>query len=82
MLKPMLVLLFYPVRSVLGHTPHKSLIIKQLFDDAVSLDRVQCVELFTVQGFNRLFQRLLQSTPNNLIPVSANQWRASADTQD
>ncbi len=65
-----------------GATPPDTLVVAQSLDDAISFDPAQGFELSTVQSFNSLYQRLLQSDPNNpvdLRPTLASTWQAGAD---
>ncbi|HEV7285852.1 MAG TPA: ABC transporter substrate-binding protein, partial [Kaistia sp.] len=53
-------------------TPKDLLIVAQAIDDIVSLDPAEGFELTSVQSFNSLYQRLVQSNqtePTKLDPV-------------
>ncbi|NDL61729.1 ABC transporter substrate-binding protein [Acerihabitans arboris] len=65
-------------------TPADTLVIVQSIDDASSFDPAEGFELTTVQSFNSLYQRLLQSNPHNPIelkPTLADSWQAGADNR-
>jgi len=49
--------------SALASTPADTLVIAQSIDDASSFDPAEGFELTTVQSFNSLYQRLIQSNP-------------------
>ena len=58
-------------------TPKDLLIVAQAIDDIVSLDPAEGFELTSVQSFNSLYQRLVQSNqtePTKLDPVLAESW--------
>lgn len=64
---------------VLAKTPHNTLVVAQSLDDVTSLDPAQGFELSSVQSFNNLYQRLVQSNPDNptqLQPTLAASWQA------
>ena len=64
-------------------TPANTLVIAQSIDDVVSFDPAG-FELTTVQSFNSLYQRLIQSDPHNPIdlkPTLASSWQAGADNR-
>ena len=68
--------------SVQAATPANTLVIAQSLDDASSFDPAQGFELTTVQAFNNIYQRLIQSDPNNPIdlkPTLALSWQAGSD---
>ena len=68
--------------NVQAATPANTLVIAQSIDDVVSFDPAQGFELTTVQSFNSLYQRLIQSDPHNPIdlkPTLASSWQAGAD---
>ncbi|WP_237153826.1 ABC transporter substrate-binding protein [Oryzibacter oryziterrae] len=63
-------------------TPPGILIVAQSIDDIVSLDPAEGFELTTVQSFNSLYQRLVESDPADpvkLEPVVAESYEAGAD---
>ena len=65
-------------------TPANTLVIAQSIDDVVSFDPAQGFELTTVQSFNSLYQRLIQSDPKNPIelkPTLASEWQAGSDNR-
>lgn len=65
-------------------TPANTLVIAQSIDDVVSFDPARGFELTTVQSFNSLYQRLIQSDPHNPIdlkPTLASSWQAGADNR-
>lgn len=65
-----------------AQTPPHTLVIAQSLDDASSFDPAEGFELSTVQAFNSLYQRLVQSDPAHpsvLKPVLASSWHAGAD---
>ncbi|WP_406705756.1 ABC transporter substrate-binding protein [Sodalis sp.] len=67
-----------------GATPANTLVIAQSIDDAISFDPAQGFELTTVQSFNSLYQRLLQSNPQDpvtLQPTLASAWQAGNDNR-
>ncbi|MBF9002762.1 ABC transporter substrate-binding protein [Vibrio nitrifigilis] len=60
-------------------TPDNTLVVAQSLDDVTSLDPAQGFELSSVQSFNNLYQRLVQSDPNDptqLKPTLAASWKA------
>lgn len=60
-------------------TPDNTLVVAQSLDDVTSLDPAQGFELSSVQSFNNLYQRLVQSNPKNpqeLQPTLAASWKA------
>ncbi|CAM3442875.1 ABC transporter substrate-binding protein [Rouxiella silvae] len=68
--------------TVQAATPANTLVIAQSLDDASSFDPAQGFELTTVQAFNNIYQRLIQSDPNNPIdlkPTLAFSWQAGSD---
>ncbi len=70
--------------TVQAATPPDTLVIAQSIDDASSFDPAQGFELTTVQAFNSLYQRLLQSDPANpvdLKPTLASSWQAGSDNR-
>jgi hypothetical protein len=48
-----------------AETPANALIVAQSIDDAVSFDPAEGFELTTVQSFNNLYQRLIESDRND-----------------
>lgn len=63
-------------------TPPGILVVAQPIDDIVSLDPAEGFELTTVQSFNSLYQRLVESNPakpTELEPVIAESWQAGPD---
>lgn len=63
--------------SAIAATPKDLLIVAQAIDDIVSLDPAEGFELTSVQSFSSLYQRLVQSNPNEptkLDPVLAESW--------
>jgi peptide/nickel transport system substrate-binding protein len=65
-------------------TPPNVLIVAQSIDDIVSLDPAEGFELTTVQSFNSLYQRLVESDPAKptaLLPVLAESFQPGADNQ-
>lgn len=65
-------------------TPPNSLVIAQTIDDVTSFDPAEGFELTTVQSFNSLYQRLLQSNPEKpveLRPTLADHWEAGKDNR-
>ncbi len=70
--------------TVQAATPANTLVIAQSLDDTSSFDPAQGFELTTVQAFNNLYQRLVQSDPHNPIdlkPTLAKSWEAGADNR-
>ncbi|WP_437615048.1 ABC transporter substrate-binding protein [Erwinia sp. V71] len=70
--------------TVQAATPPDTLVIAQSIDDASSFDPAQGFELTTVQAFNSLYQRLLQSDPANpvdLKPTLASSWQPGSDNR-
>lgn len=68
--------------SALASTPADTLVIAQSIDDASSFDPAEGFELTTVQSFNSLYQRLIQSNPQapiELKPTLATSWIAGPD---
>jgi peptide/nickel transport system substrate-binding protein len=65
-----------------AETPANALIVAQSIDDAVSFDPAEGFELTTVQSFNNLYQRLIQSDRNDgtkIEPALAASWEAGTD---
>jgi peptide/nickel transport system substrate-binding protein len=65
-------------------TPANTLVIAQSLDDTSSFDPAQGFELTTVQAFNNVYQRLVQSDPTNpvnLKPTLASSWQAGGDNK-
>ncbi|HTJ56585.1 MAG TPA: ABC transporter substrate-binding protein [Devosiaceae bacterium] len=65
-------------------TPPNVLVVAQSIDDIVSLDPAEGYELTTVESFNSLYQRLIESDaqkPTQLDPVLAESWQEGADGQ-
>lgn len=63
----------------LAKTPDNTLVVAQSLDDVTSLDPAQGFELSSVQSFNNLYQRLVQSNPDNpteLKPTLVESWQA------
>lgn len=63
-------------------TPPGVLVVAQSIDDAVSFDPAEGFELTTVQSFNNLYQRLVQSdrtNPTQIVPALADSWQAGSD---
>jgi peptide/nickel transport system substrate-binding protein len=63
-------------------TPPEVLVVAQSIDDAVSFDPAQGYELTTVQTFNNVYQRLVQTNPTDgtkLEGALAESWAPAAD---
>lgn len=63
-------------------TPPDTLVIAQSIDDASSFDPAEGFELTSVQAFTNLYQRLVQSDPQNptdLKPTLATSWQPGSD---
>lgn len=70
--------------STYAATPKDTLVIAQSTDDADSFDPAKGFELTTVQAFTNLYQRLVQSDPQNptdLKPTLATSWKAGSDNR-
>jgi peptide/nickel transport system substrate-binding protein len=70
--------------SVDAATPKDTLVIAQSTDDADSFDPAQGFELTTVQAFTNIYQRLVQSDPQNptdLKPTLATSWQPGSDNR-
>lgn len=68
--------------AALAETPPNVLVVAQSIDDAVSFDPAEGFELTTVQAFNNLYQRLVQSDRTDgtkVIPALAASWETGAD---
>jgi len=68
------------VTSSLAKTPDNTLVVAQSLEDITSLDPAQGFELSSVQSFNNLYQRLVQSNPDDptqLEPALAESWISS-----
>lgn len=68
--------------GVQAATPKDTLVIAQSTDDADSFDPAKGFELTSVQAFTNLYQRLVQSDPQNptaLKPTLASSWKAGDD---
>ncbi|TCL74594.1 ABC transporter substrate-binding protein [Rhizobium sp. BK251] len=65
-----------------AETPPNVLVVAQSIDDAVSFDPAEGFELTTVQSFNNLYQRLVQSNRDDgtkIEPALAASWDAGSD---
>ncbi|NTG18511.1 ABC transporter substrate-binding protein [Agrobacterium rhizogenes] len=65
-----------------AETPSDALVVAQSIDDAVSFDPAEGFELTTVQSFNNLYQRLIQSDradATKIQPALAVSWQPGAD---
>ncbi|MBP2170060.1 peptide/nickel transport system substrate-binding protein [Erwinia toletana] len=65
-------------------TPPDTLVIAQSIDDASSFDPAQGFELTSMQAFTNIYQRLVQSDPNNpvdLKPTLATSWQPASDNR-
>lgn len=65
-------------------TPPDTLVIAQSIDDASSFDPAEGFELTSVQAFTNLYQRLIQSDPQNptdLRPTLASAWQPGSDNR-
>lgn len=63
-------------------TPPGILVVAQSIDDAVSFDPAEGFELTTVQSFNNIYQRLVQTDradATRIVPALAASWEAGAD---
>ena len=65
-------------------TPKDTLVIAQSIDDADSFDPAKGFELTSVQAFTNIYQRLVQSDPQNptdLKPTLAASWQPGSDNR-
>ena len=65
-----------------AETPANVLVVAQSIDDAVSFDPAEGFGLTTVQAFNNIYQRLIQSDRKDgtkIDPALALSWQAGAD---
>jgi peptide/nickel transport system substrate-binding protein len=63
-------------------TPGSTLVVAQSIDDAVSFDPAEGFELTTVQTFNNVYQRLVESDRKDgtkIVPSIAASWKAGED---
>src|SRR4051812_7425511 len=63
-------------------TPSNALVVAQSIDDAVSFDPAEGFELTTVQTFNNVYQRLVESDRKDgtkINPAIAGSWKPGAD---
>lgn len=63
-------------------TPAKTLVVAQSIADAVSFDPAEGFELTTVQSFNSIYQRLVESNPAKMTELQgalAASWQPGAD---
>ncbi|MEM6050429.1 ABC transporter substrate-binding protein [Erwinia sp. P7711] len=70
--------------AVQAATPPDTLVIAQSIDDASSFDPAEGFELTSVQAFTNLYQRLVQSDPQNptdLKPTLATAWQPGSDNR-
>lgn len=70
--------------AALAATPPDTLVIAQSIDDASSFDPAEGFELTSVQAFTNLYQRLVQSDPENptdLKPTLAASWTPGRDNR-
>lgn len=68
--------------SAKAATPDNALVVAQSIDDAVSFDPAEGFELTTVQTFNNVYQRLVESDRNDgtkIVPAIAAEWKAGDD---
>ena len=71
------------VANAYAKTPDNTLVVAQSLDDITSLDPAQGFELSSVQSFNNLYQRLVQSNPSNpteLQPTLAASWTSEQNS--
>lgn len=74
--------LFVAISGASAATPQNILVVAQSIDDAVSFDPAEGYELTTVQSFNNIYQRLVQSNPakpTELVPTLASSWKIASD---
>lgn len=67
--------------AAMAATPPNALVVAQSLDDVTSLDPAQGFELTSVQTFTNIYQRLVQSDPQNptqLKPTLATSWKSTA----
>ncbi|WP_210456062.1 ABC transporter substrate-binding protein [Pantoea ananatis] len=70
--------------SVNAATPKDTLVVVQSTDDADSFDPAKGFELTSVQAFTNIYQRLVQSDPQNPIdlkPTLATSWQPGSDNR-
>ena len=70
--------------AVQAATPKDTLVIAQSTDDADSFDPAKGFELTSVQAFTNIYQRLVQSDPQNptdLKPTLASSWQPGSDNR-
>ena len=63
-------------------TPPKTLVVAQSIADAVSFDPAEGFELTTVQSFNSIYQRLVESNPAKMTQLQgalASGWQVGSD---
>ncbi len=68
--------------NAVAATPDNALVVAQSIDDAVSFDPAEGFELTTVQSFNNIYQRLIQSDRTDatkIVPALASSWTAGTD---
>ncbi|WP_130831191.1 ABC transporter substrate-binding protein [[Erwinia] mediterraneensis] len=81
---PALLALSLAAFSAHAATPKDTLVIAQSMDDADSFDPAKGFELTTMQAFTNIYQRLVQSDPQNPIdlkPTLASAWTAGSDNR-
>ncbi|RBP84814.1 ABC transporter substrate-binding protein [Marinomonas rhizomae] len=69
--------------SAFAATPPNALVVAQSLDDVTSLDPAQGFELTSVQTFTNVYQRLVQSdpqNPTNLAPTLASSWESTSNS--
>ena len=69
--------------SAFAATPPNALVVAQSLDDVTSLDPAQGFELTSVQTFTNVYQRLVQSDPQNptsLEPTLASSWESTSNS--
>lgn len=74
--------LFALAQPALAATPPGVLVVAQSIDDAVSFDPAEGYELTTVQTFNNVYHRLVQTSPTDgtkLEGALAESWEAAGD---
>lgn len=69
--------------AAMAATPPNALVVAQSLDDITSLDPAQGFELTSVQTFTNIYQRLVQSDPENptqLKPTLASSWESTPNS--
>lgn len=74
--------LAFAATAAQSETPSNVLVVAQSIDDAISFDPAEGFELTTVQSFNNIYQRLVQTNRDDatkIEPALARSWEIGSD---